>query len=245
VQARRLEAELQKDPDNLPIRGALIVFYANERNDRQFLKHTWWVVEHNPEDPILALTNNFFLERGNYERIKAAWEEAVGTRSDSAETLYHAGLFFESEDPRRALDLFTRAKAMTTTDPSAQERYLGAIAFLYAVAVTSDVKNGDPNWRFNNIAISANTAAALRADVETSTDPRFLSKVGTSLVELGDDQLARVGLAYIGNAIQLDPGDPRWKDALDSAKAEPIRRRNYRMLTKLWNTTGADATNQR
>jgi hypothetical protein len=54
-----------------------------------------------------------------------------------------------------------------------------------------------------------------------------------------------VGLAYIGNAIQLDPGDPRWKDALDSAKAEPIRRRNYRMLTKLWNTTGADATNQR
>lgn len=151
--------------------------------------------------------------------------------SDSAEVLYHAGLFFESEDPQRALDLFTRAKNMTISDPNTQGRYLNAIAFLYSVAVISDVKNGDPKWRFNNIAISANTAAALRSDVDTSTDPQFLSKVGTSLVEFDDDQAAQVGLAYIENAIELDPGNPRWKGALESAKAEPIRRRNIRLLT--------------
>lgn len=231
VQARKLESELQNDPSNLRIRDALVGFYANERNETQFAKHTLWVVEHHPEDPIVAVTSNFFPTPEHYDRLKSAWQEALGMHSDSAEVLYHAGLFFESEDPQRALDLFTRAKNMTISDPNTQGRYLNAIAFLYSVAVISDVKNGDPKWRFNNIAISANTAAALRSDVDTSTDPQFLSKVGTSLVEFDDDQAAQVGLAYIENAIELDPGNPRWKGALESAKAEPIRRRNIRLLT--------------
>ncbi len=231
AQARRLEAELQHDPSNLRVRDALIVFYANERNEPQFAKHIAWLVEHHPEDPIVAVTSNFFLRPENYERLNAAWQEALQMHSDSAEVLYHAGLFFEPKDPQRALDLFTRAKDMTRTDSHAQARYLDAIAFLYAAAVTSDVKNGDPNWRFNNIAISANTAVALRADVDTSTDPQFLSEVGTWLVKLGDDQLAQLGLANIENAIELDPRNAKWTETLESAKAEPIRRRNVRLLT--------------
>lgn len=231
AQARKLESELQHDPGNLRVRDALIVFYANERNEPQFARHILWLVEHHPEDPVVAVTSNFFRRPDNYERLKAAWEEALGTRSDSADVLYHAGLFFESKDPQRALSLFTRAQDMTRTDPKAQRRYLHAIAFLYSVAVISDIKNGDPNWRFNNIAMSANTAAALRSDVDASTDPQFLSGVGSWLVKLGDDQLAQIGLAYIENAIELDPRNAKWTETLESAKAEPIRRRNVRLLT--------------
>ncbi len=31
-------------------------------------------------------------------------------------------------------------------------------------------------------------------------------------------------------AIDLDPGNQAWKDALDYAKAEPVRQENYREL---------------
>jgi TonB family protein len=39
------------------------------------------------------------------------------------------------------------------------------------------------------------------------------------------------GFELLQRAIDLDPGNPRWKEALESAKAEPERQRNYRQMT--------------
>jgi protein TonB len=39
------------------------------------------------------------------------------------------------------------------------------------------------------------------------------------------------GFELLQRAIDLDPGNPRWQEALESAKAEPVRQQNYSQMT--------------
>jgi hypothetical protein len=52
-------------------------------------------------------------------------------------------------------------------------------------------------------------------------------------VQVGAAKEAKAGLALIRKAMSLDPGNARWKEALESAEAEPIRRANVRALSEL------------
>jgi tetratricopeptide (TPR) repeat protein len=162
----------------------------------------------------------------NYERVKAAWERALPRHSDSGEVLYHAGLCFEQNDPQRALALFKQARSMTSSDTQAQERYQQAIAVVYASAVTIDLKHGDSRYGINGIAMNAITVRTMLTELENSTDPALFSEVGSMVVQLTNDADSRFGLAFIQRAIDLDPSNSKWGEALESAKAEPIRRRN-------------------
>ena len=62
-------------------------------------------------------------------------------------------------NPRRALDLFTRAAALTAADSHGQAGYLRAIAAIYATAVINDQNVGNPMSRINSIAMDENLAA--------------------------------------------------------------------------------------
>jgi tetratricopeptide (TPR) repeat protein len=74
-------------------------------------------------------------------------------------------------------------------------------------------------------ASAIETHSKLRNVIENSTDSALLSKVGAALTGRGMEEK---GLDLLQRAIDLDPGNPRWQDALESAKAEPIRQWNYR-----------------
>jgi beta-lactamase regulating signal transducer with metallopeptidase domain len=238
-QADQLESQLLRDPENLNIRGVLMAFYVNQGNESAFTPHLLWVINHHPEAPIAAM--KIYSRRdspshslpdsvaahtsanSDYELISKAWDNAVNEHPNSADVIFHAGLFIERNDPRSALDLFTRAAAVTPADSQAQAGYLHAIAVIYAAAVVIDRKASNPSIRIDNIAMDQNLASTLRTEVEISNDPALLCQVGITLVQFGQDE---EGLLRIQRAIDLDPANPKWKEALDSAKAEPVRRQN-------------------
>lgn len=235
AEAGELESDLQHDPENLSERGALMSFYANERNDAEFTKHLLWVIADHPDSPMAGMRS--FAERGqettlrNHELLKSAWEQALARYSNSAEVLYHAGLFFEEDEPLRALDFFRQAKSITPSEADAQSRYVQAMALVYSAALCVDLNPGNSPIRLNRIEMPSNTASVLRTELETSDDPDLLSRAGTILTRIGYGQLSRRGLAYLQKAVELDPGNPHWKEMLEAAKAEPVRRRNIREMT--------------
>jgi tetratricopeptide (TPR) repeat protein len=242
-QADQLESQLLRDPENLNIRGALMAFYVNQGNESAFTPHLLWVINQHPEASIAAMRiyhrRDSPLHRlpdalaahasasGDYELISKAWDNAVNEHPNSADVVFHAGLFIERNDPRSALDLFTRAAALTPADSRAQAGYLHAIAVIYAAAIMTDLRADNPSARINDIAMDQNLASTLRTELEISTDPPLLCQVGIALVQLGQDE---EGLSLIQKAVDLDPANPKWRETLDSAKAEPARRQNLHDL---------------
>lgn len=229
-QARAAEADLQQHPENLQKRGALMAFYANHADEAGFTKQLLWMIDHHPEAPVTVM--RFYPRppwtesQEDHQRIRDAWEQALATHSASPDVIFHAGLFMEQDDPIRALTLLRQAQAMVT-DPQRQARYFDAIAWLYSLAVLRDLHANDPHFQMGP-AIDLSAAITLRAELESSTDPALLSKAGTHLVDMREDA---IGLGYLQKAIDLDPANPVWKQALESAKAEPIRRQNIQQLT--------------
>ena len=242
-QADQWEAQLREDPENLQLRGVLMGFYANERNDAAFTSHLLWAIHHHPEAPIAAMriyrrpdSPSQPLQRslairvaadGDRQLIRAAWENALSQYPDSPDVAFHAGLFWESEDPQRALDLFQRAQKLTPADAKKQTAYLRAVSVIYAAAVIAELNGGDPLAQVNNIAMDQDLAQRLHTAIKTSIDPSLLSQTGMTLVHLGQDQ---EGLSLIQRAINLDPMNPTWKETLESAKAEPVRRQNQQRI---------------
>lgn len=229
-EADQLEARLLQTPDDLSIRGALMAFYANQGNEAAFTPHLLWVIDQHPEAPIAAMkvyfrggirslpdSLNAHISRiDDDERVNAAWERAIGKNPNSPDVLYHAGLFLEGSDARLALDLFSRAGSLSPVNSAMQLDCLHATAVIYAAAIM-------PTAHLNSIAMDQNLADTLRGEIGGSVDATLLVQVGRTLVEVGQD---REGLSLIQRAIDLDPGNPSWKEALDWAKAEPVRRQN-------------------
>jgi TonB family protein len=242
-QADQLESQLREDPENLSLRQALMLFYVNERNNAALVSHLLWMIEHHPEAPMASLPVYHVLPQlgpladslaahnstaVDYERLKTAWEDALLHHSDSPDALYNAGLFLQGEDSQRALSLFTEAQQLTPANDAKQARYLQAISAIYAAALISDGSSGNGRTLLNNMAMNSALAAKLRTALDTSNDPALLSQVGTMLVQFRRDE---EGLSLLQRAIDLDPTNPQWKEALEWAQAEPARRRAIQQLT--------------
>lgn len=190
------------------------------------------MIDHHPDAAIAGL--RVFRRPGvstdasaDDELIRTAWDNALKKYPDSPDVLLYAGLFLQANDPLRALQLFTHAAALGPAGSPARENAWRAMSFLYASAIIADSRPGDPRPAINDIVMDPNVATALHSQIESSRDPELLSNVGTALVQIGQDE---EGLSLIQRAIDLDPSDPKWKEAEDWAKAEPVRRRNLREL---------------
>lgn len=231
-QARQAEADLEQHPEHLQERGALMAFYENHGDETEFTKHLLWTVEHHPESP--DATMKFYprplqtASPEDHKHLQDAWEQALATHLASPEILFHAGLFIQQDDPVRALILFRQAEGLVT-DSEARARYFNAIAWVYTTAIFADLHANDPHFRLAP-GLDLATEAALHAELDTSTDPALLSKVGTNLVGARMDKPA---FAYLQKAIDLDPQNPAWKAALESARFEQIRQQNIHELTEI------------
>jgi TonB family protein len=201
-----------------------MAFYANERNESAFTAHLLWMIDHHPESPYAAMR---FYSRSPNELTSQAWDKALAKYPNSPQVLFNAALFIERGNPKRALDLFARAASLTPADSVAQTGYSDAISSVYAEAVLTDLSGGDPRARVIDSNMDPDLAGKLRVELEQSSDPAFLSSVGTKLVRFRQDE---VGLSLIQKAIDLEPGDPKWKEDLTSAKAEPVRRKTLHEL---------------
>ncbi len=163
------------------------------------------------------------------DQIKAAWEQAMADHSDSPHILLNAASFIEQTDPEPGLRILERAQAM---DRATGPEYELAIAAIYATAERA----GLGLTKISNIEMSHETGEKLRAQLESSGDPALLAATGQILAELRSpsdgDVPYRHGLELIQRAIQLDPGNAKWTEALESAEAEPQRNLNYESLMK-------------
>ncbi len=201
-----------------------MAFYANERNVSAFAPHLLCVIDHHPEAPIAfmkiyplpdspshpleASLSVHVIAVDYYERTKAACYNALNKYRNSPDVFFHAGLFIESADPKRALDLFTRAAALSLPDSRSQSDYLHAISVIYAARVLMNVKACNTTARINDIAMYPNLSCTLRSVIETSDDPALLCEVCTTLVRFGADE---EGLSLIQRAAYLYPSNPNRK----------------------------------
>ena len=241
AQAAQVEAKLRQNPEDLESRYELMSFYFNMRNEAALTNHLLWAVEHHPELPMAMMSPP--LERispDTQEQLRGAWETALAKHPDSAGVVYHAGIFFVHDSPMRALALYKQAQSLPQPDPYTPKNILRSIAIVYVAAVVEEMpsSHGGPR-RVDGINIDPADAAQLRNDLALSQDPALLSEVGTALTQLN---FSTKGVPLIQQAIALDPTNPAWKEALESAQAEPVRQRNARIMEQVAQALAARET---
>jgi hypothetical protein len=124
--AARLEDQLSNDPENEAIRIKLLNYYWHNGLRQQRADSVFWLIEHHPESPILALDLAWLFpnsqlagshygpmhDDADFIQARALWETALPTRLDVPEALHNAARFFEAADPSRSADLARRLEAL-------------------------------------------------------------------------------------------------------------------------------------
>lgn len=224
-QLPELEAQLQSNPEDLILRSRLLSFYIQTRDAQNYSRHLLWVVEQHPEAQMLDWAMNvapaaaLLRQGGDYDSAKALWEQNLINNGNSAEVVYHAGLFFRNSDLQRSVQLFEQARELLPSDP----KYLDAEAGIYVDTYLDRSKRLD---------VPANQSGdardALQSGLQGSRDAALLSRVGSMLVTLGKEQsngrYRLMGMQFLEQAVVTDPANPKWKQALASANSTgPVR----------------------
>jgi tetratricopeptide (TPR) repeat protein len=228
-----LEASLESNPEDLKTRMELTAYYiSHPNNETMYTKHEVWFATHHPELGPLSMTatNHALNNEESKQQIATAWEAALEKHSDSPAVISNAAAFIARTDPNRALELLAKAD---TLDPARHEMYREHMLTIY---VAAEMQIMNPDLKVNGIEMPRETAFALSDQLEVSNDAALLAKAGKLLVEFGtgprgDGQIAKHGFELIQQAIQLDPNNPAWKEALEWAQSEPQRMLNYANAT--------------
>lgn len=226
---QNLEAAVQSNPEDLDSRMQLLVYFSLQRSDEAFTEQLVWFIDHHPDLDTLSMAGGM-RGRGQLNdvqqlQISEAWERSLARYPDSPAVLRNAALSLESKDPEQSLALLRKARVLDNSHP---ERYDSPIALILGAAEIQDLR---PGVRLNNIRMDSDVAIRLRQQLSESQDPALLAEVGQLLVKLiyaraGDLANGR-GFDLIRQAIDLDPTNPKWTEALESAQAEPQRRHSF------------------
>ena len=228
----KLETDLQANPEDMDSRMELLVYFGLKGQEGPFTTQLLWFIRNHPSIETLSMAQSIRsrepLSNEASNQIAAEWEKAVTEHSGSTAVLANAANFIETTNPERALELFRQAAALS---PEKHDSYERASALIYAAAEAQLIH---PEARFNNIQMSSETGAKLRDQLAALGNPALFSHAGMLLVNLSyakgaDPQFAR-GIELIQQAIDLDPNNTKWTDALESAKAEPQRQATYETL---------------
>jgi TonB family protein len=224
-EAAKMESQLATNPNDMNLHQGLLIYYMNKREEANYFPHALWMVQNHPES-FMAFFSMMGAE--DYSRLTAAWEQALKQHPDSPDVLFNAATFFQLSDPERSLNLLQRAQQLDRASAKS-ERYETMIAHIYAEAVAAALHV--PMMKFN-----PDFAAKLQLELEASSDPSLLSKAGTQLVVFAalrhDEPVLRdEGYRLLQRAIDLDPTNPKWKEALETAKYESVRQQNYRAMS--------------
>lgn len=221
VNLPELEAQSQADPENLLLRAKLLTYYAGSGPAEKYVQQSLWMIEHHPEAEAAAgiaqppRSGRETISPADYALIKAAWEQALIDHADSGMVLYHAGLFVARQEPLRAAHLLEQARQLLTEnfDVLTAESNIFAAAF--------DKQDPNQTRSSSSLRFTSDDAQALRSEVASSSDPALLAEVGFYLTRRSyfnpNDGQKQKGIELIHQAISLDPGNPKWKAALENA----------------------------
>jgi len=176
-----MEQYLVANPHDVDTRSQLILhYYANGVREPR-IGHILWLIENHPEATQTIFASQGVLPRDNtlnsypeYQRVLAAWKQAVATRKGDAEVLRNAARFLQfAGEFEQAEKLLLDAGALGTG--AGLGPGLDQLARLYAAAILG--ATGDTN--FQNP--SPSFAARVRRDLEASENPVLLQLVSNSL----------------------------------------------------------------
>ncbi len=208
TRASELETKLQVNPEDLDSRTELLKFYSLSQSSENYARHVLWLIENHPdfraidEYGRLVPQGGRLNTPGEYEQAKAAWEAQLAGPHTSGGLLLHAANFLESSDPQRALDLLEEARNLDTE----KRLYLAGEAEIYKSVAVRYI-NGDQG------------ADPLRSRLINSSDAELLGVTGAALAGVYSPVgIKDLGLELLERAISLDPSNPKWKAALESAK---------------------------
>ncbi len=199
-----------------------------------------WFIEHHPDSPLLSpvqmMLGGLHISDAARDELATAWKSAIAKNPQSSAVLLTAAQFFTQSDPKYAVQLFTKVEQL---DPSQSKNCDGWIERIYAAAEIEHITGIDHitgNANILGVHMPPDLATELDSQLEASNSPALLSGVGNWLVRsrfsgASDAVRNQRGLELMKRAIALDPGNPAWATALDSAKAEPARERNLAQLS--------------
>jgi TonB family protein len=230
--AAELETTLQTHPEDLSTRMQLLMYYAHS-GDSLFSGHLLWFITHYPAARELPMVGSPFGRVAQKDpalaaQIQSAWQNALTQHPDSPVVIANAAYFIQQIDPEYALMLFRKAEALAAPKDQTNQ----SIAVLFAAAEMQPLSSD--TVRINAIQMNPDAGARLRAELAQSNDPALLAATGQVLVQINNrnEKQTQRGFELIQRAIQLDPGNPKWPEVLESTKAEPQRQSNYTSMTR-------------
>ena len=123
--AESLEAELDRDPENLFARAELVGYYARLFRDRSARtrrhEHVLWLIENAPETNVLD-SSEAMITRGlysaTYGEATRLWTEHLERHPNNLAILKNAAQFHTLGDRTTAIQLLERAQALDDLNPS-------------------------------------------------------------------------------------------------------------------------------
>lgn len=213
----KLEAMLRRDPDSLFLHARLTLLNWNLRDPSGYYRHLKWLAVHHPEVPEAGWGHYSGSVVAPEALMTKAWSQALVRSRQSAAVTVNAGRWFRDSDPVRALALFRQAQSQ----PDLESMSVQAICQKLRSASTGSCRVSPLPTALQD---------KLTDQVSRLSDPAQLSSLGTHLSRFPDRSMVDEGTRLLVRAIQLEPQNPRWREALESALAEPVRRENLRRI---------------
>jgi TonB family protein len=221
AEARQIEEQLLRDPEDLAARARLLSYYVSNQIVEPRMQHVSWLIEHHPESEIALfysrqhVSANRSLSPLDYEHAKALWLQQVTGRPNDARVLGNAASFMNERDLFAKEDLLKRAREVDPSNPEWANRLADVFARAIAMSFWS---HGDPS-------VDSSFAVAAKVELETSTDAVLVGTVGEFLTggppAGGPPQPAQLHYAehLLNRAQSLDASNLEWSSALTRLRA--------------------------
>jgi hypothetical protein len=250
--AQELEAQIEKNPEDLSARTKLIGYYyyqwmqpGEEGAKAGRRKHILWLIEHHPDSPILNLAEVPIEETGNsladpegYKQARQLWLSQMEARKTDAAMLGNMAKFFQMTDKNLAESALLQAKAVQPQN--AQWNWqLGYLYGMGILGVDAMGLNGQPT-SVDPIAASGPFAAKARKALAESRSGTMLAvaaqilwRYGAMLAPTGSGKLEWLdeSAKLIQQAKLAEPNNPTWPQLL--SQIESSRRQAVAPAPKL------------
>jgi hypothetical protein len=153
AEVARLETALIRNPGDLSARARLITHYFQHAVAQPRMEHVLWVVKNRPESklagsPVVRVkpASDILSTRSDYEAVRALWIAQIDRRPTDPAVLGNAALFFESEEPVRAAELFERSWRLDPGNKMRRAALTGFYARILSACEPARITCPDPAW---------------------------------------------------------------------------------------------------
>jgi hypothetical protein len=194
--AAKLEAEVERDPENLAARIRLLSYYTQYIVMPELRsKHLLWLIEHHPDSDIFQLNEVVTAIVPDYsgvkspdiEKARALWLQQAQRYASNAKVLANAVTVLGADDGNIRLELLKRLRALEPQNSEWLE-WQGAV---YATAVRVSFADGFPRVRTLSgadknsrlpFSLPVVESRLLKSELETSSDFALLESTADALL---------------------------------------------------------------